>query len=137
MGFGAGSRAGVSRQWGAFRAELGDLQDEDGRPRLQVRDDSQGPRGCLSSGSAHPGTEGLREGVIGRGGGGERKSSVRDKLSFRGQRSTLKVMSSQQAAMPSARQPEAEHSRDGASGSPGTGLLGGGRGHRLRPQSRG
>ena len=56
----------------------------------------------VSNSSAHPGTESLREGAISQGGGEERKSPMWDKLSFRGQRNTPKVMSSQQVAMPDA-----------------------------------
>lgn len=36
---------GVDRRRDSLRARLGDLQDEDGRPRVEFRGDSQGPVG--------------------------------------------------------------------------------------------
>lgn len=52
--------SGVVRRWEDLRAGLGGLQDEDGRPRGQFREESQGPGGCLRDGGTHPGTGSLR-----------------------------------------------------------------------------
>lgn len=63
----------------------------------------------------------------------QRKSPALDELTFRGQRNTPEDVSSQQVAIPNARQSEGGHSRGRSLGHPYTGLLRGGRGGEASP----
>lgn len=63
----ASEGSGVDRRWDDLRAGLDGLQDEDGRPRVKFRDDSQDPGGSPSDSSGHPRTGSLREGANGPG----------------------------------------------------------------------